>query len=85
MSKMSDLHIEMQESGDIILCPACNENFYTPWGVEKTEIMPERPAASRADGVTEICVSCCTKESMAFVNEKRRKLNEKRWPTKENK
>jgi len=58
MSKMSDLHIEMQESGDIVLCPACNKNFYTPYEIQWERGMPSRPAMSRKDNKTYICNVC---------------------------
>jgi hypothetical protein len=64
MSKMSDLHIELQENGDIVLCPVCKTNFYTPYGVEMTEIMPRRSAISRRDNETEICWSCGADEAI---------------------
>jgi hypothetical protein len=63
MSKMSDLHIEMQESGEIVQCPACEHGFYTPYGVTKTEIMPPYPALSRRDNKTYICSPCGNREA----------------------
>lgn len=64
MSKMSDLHIEMQESGEIVLCPACNINFYTPYGVKWSKIMPPKPALSRRDNKTYVCNDCGLSEAM---------------------
>jgi len=63
MSKMSDLHMDMQESGDIVLCPACNKNFYTPYGVNWNENMPARPALSRKDNKTYVCSPCGNSEA----------------------
>lgn len=65
MSKMSELHAEMQESGDIILCPMCNKNFYTPYGVKWEDGMPFPPALSREDNKTYICSPCGTDEALA--------------------
>lgn len=64
MSNMSNLHLEMQESGDIVLCPACKTNFYTPYGVKWSEIMPPKPALSRRDNKTYICSPCGLSEAM---------------------
>jgi predicted RNA-binding Zn-ribbon protein involved in translation (DUF1610 family) len=63
MSKMSDLHIEMQQNEDIVLCPACNKNFYTPYGVYWEKGMPSKPALSRKDNKTYICSPCGTGEA----------------------
>lgn len=69
MSKMSDLHVAMQEDGSIVLCPACKTNFYTPYGVKFSEIMPPRPALSRRDNKTYVCSDCGRNEAMQdFLN-----------------
>jgi hypothetical protein len=64
---MSDLHlqthIEMQENCDIILCPMCRENFYTPYGVKWEKGMPSKPALSRRDNKTYICSPCGNSEA----------------------
>ena len=65
MSKMSDLHVQMQENEEIVLCPMCKTNFYTPYGVKWEEGMPPKPALSREDNATYICSPCGTDEALA--------------------
>jgi hypothetical protein len=64
MGKMSDLHIELQQNEDIVLCPVCKVNFYTPYWVSSFDGMPRRPATSRRDGKTDICWSCGVDEAI---------------------
>lgn len=64
MSKMSDLHIQMQQNEEIVPCPRCGINFYTPYGVTYRDGMPLPPALSREDNKTYICSPCGTDEAL---------------------
>jgi hypothetical protein len=44
-----------------ILCPRCELNHYTPYGMEGEH---PKPALSRADNHTHICSPCGTAEGM---------------------
>lgn len=46
-----------------VLCPACGENYYTPYGEKWKEGDPPMPALSRKDNKTYICNDCGTREA----------------------
>jgi len=63
MGKMGELFTEMVQNYEIVHCPACENGYYTPYGVKKTEIMPAYPALSRRDNKTYICSPCGNREA----------------------
>lgn len=47
-----------------VLCPRCEDNYYTPYEVKRQVRDPLPPALSRADNETYICSDCGTEEAM---------------------
>lgn len=64
MSKMGAHMMQLELDGEIVQCPNCKDGYYTPYGVNKTEIMPPYPALSRRDNKTYICSPCGTQEAL---------------------
>jgi hypothetical protein len=66
-----------------VLCPRCEQNRFTPYGVDWEPSMPALPALSRADNKTYICSECGQDEALHdfFVRTPLTQPGE--WPIKE--
>ena len=51
----------MGKHPEAILCPRCNQDYYTPY---ETEGPYPKPAVSRTDNESYICTRCGTDEAM---------------------
>jgi hypothetical protein len=51
-------------SKELVLCPRCESNHYTPYGFDYQPGDPMPPALSRVDNETYICSPCGTAEAM---------------------